>query len=299
MMALNTIKTVVYDNDGVNIDSEDLAMRIADDRVSNLVLQFSPSQPLETDYIYNKYAGKSTNKIVKEIIEERSLPLDEIKSAYQLQNDADIESVAFALADLITIETNNRFKQELKAIPGVVEAHDAVRKLVGADNMVLATTSRSDRMNVSLDHAVDPTTGKNAGLSETFAEGARRISGYGYPNKYDLAFSNLNLDPSTTVVIEDSTNGAAYAKAGRPDARVIGTVAAKFYTNKDSQAKALLDSGADVVVSRMDDLPLALVWLDNGLNPNRQPTGFKGKVYTNNDLGISIDKAIPSMPSPI
>ena len=299
MMALNTIKTVVYDNDGVSIDSEDLAMRIADDWVSNLVSQFSPLQPLETDYIYNKYAGKSTNKIVKEIIEEKSLPLDEIKSAYQLQNDTDIESVALALADLITIETINRFKQELKAVPGVVESHDSVRKLVGADNMVLATTSRSDRMNVSLDHAVDPTTGKNAGLSKTFTEGARRISGYGYPNKYDLAFSNLNLDPSTTVVVEDSTNGAAYAKAGRPDVRVIGTVAAKFYTDKDAQAKLLLNAGADVVVSRMDDLPLALVWLDDRFDPNRQPDGFKGRVYTNNDLGVLIDRAIFLIRAPI
>lgn len=205
--------------------------------------------------------------------------------------------MAFALADLITIETINRFEQELKAIPGVVEAHEAVRNLIGAENMVLATTSREDRMNVSLNHAVDPVTGKNAGLSKTFTEGARRISGYGFPNKYDLAFSSLNLDPETTIVVEDSTNGAAYAKAGRPDVRVIGTVAAKFYVDKDAQAAALLKSGADVVVSRMSDFPLALIWLDNGLDPDKKPERFQGKVYTQFDLINSLERAIFTAPS--
>lgn len=304
-MTLNTIKTVIFDNDGVNINSEDLAMRICDDWIVNLVEQFIPQQPMPQDYIYNNFAGKSTNKIVDAVIRERGLPLDAMMAAYDLsetklahikaaQNlsaDDTIGAVSFALADLITLETIARFKQELKAIPGITEAHEEIRELVGAENVIMATTSRADRMDASTEGAVDPVTGKNARLAEFFPVGLQRISGYGLPNKYDYAFSlyeknGTPIDTDGAIVIEDSISGVKYAKANRPEVRVIGTVAADFYIDKVGHARALLEAGASVVISNARDLPAVIKWLDSGLDISQKPENLEGAVYTPADFQI-------------
>jgi len=148
-------------------------------------------------------------------------------------------------------------------------------------------------MDVTLEAAVNPKTGANAGLSDVFAAGARRFSGYGHPNKYTALFEELNrasfpYNLSETAVVEDSISGVRYAKDGRPDLRVVGTVAANFYNDKDAHAHKLLEAGASVVISDMHDLPLALAWLDAGVTPESCPEGFVGKAYTRANTGNAV-----------
>jgi hypothetical protein len=85
--------------------------------------------------------------------------------------------------------------------------------------------------------------------------------------------------PKKLPVIEDSLSGVSKAKAHSADIRVVGTVAARFYTDKEAQAKALLDAGASLVISDMRDLSVALDWLNADMDPIVMPT-FRGKVYT-------------------
>lgn len=302
-MSLNTIKNAIFDNDGVNINSETLAMRICDDWLSEMVVNFTPDTPLPKDHIYSNFAGKSTNKIASLILEERSLPLKSIQETYGFTDEAlakikadeklsasdDIGAVGFALADLITVATIEGFKKDLQGIHGITQAHEGVRGLVGADNVYLATTSRADRMDVSLEHAIDPATGKNAGLADTFPEGKHRLSGYGKPNKYNLFFQLAEergepIDPATSVVVEDSLSGVKYAKEGRPDTRVIGTAAADFFPDKAKHAKALIEAGASVVVTDIRDLPTAMEWLDTGLDPEQSPEALFGTTFTSADF---------------
>ncbi len=194
------------------------------------------------------------------------------------------------VAEDVTRKTLEYFKQNLKAVPGAVKSFGQIRGAFGPENFALATTSPEGRMNVSLDHAKDPVTGDNAGLAEIFPEGSHRRSGYKFDNKYDDAFDALGFDPAETVIVEDSVSGVKKAKAGRPEVRVIGTVAAVFYENKGQQGMKLLEAGADIIVSDMEDLPRALKWLDNGLDPHNAPE-FKGIVYlptdNHNPLGYS------------
>lgn len=302
-MSLSTIKTVIFDNDGVNINSETLAMRICDDWLSDMVATFTPNSPLPKDYIYSNFAGKSTNKIASLILEEKSLPLKPIQEAYGFSDEDlenikkkenlsptdDIGALGFALADLITVATIDGFKKDLQGIYGITQAHKGVRDLVGAENVYLATTSRADRMDVSLEYAIDPATGENAGLANTFPEGKHRLSGYGKPNKYNLFFQLAEeagepIDPATAIVVEDSLSGVRYAKEGRPDIRVIGTAAADFFPDKAKHAKALTEAGASVVVTDIRDLPSTMEWLDTGLDPEKRPETFFGDVYSPADF---------------
>ena len=301
MTQLKTVALIIFDNDGVNVNSEDLAMRVADDFIVKMVNALST--PLAPNHIYNNYAGKSTNKIVSEVMQGRSIdPTDlmihygftaeniaRIKEAEKLQGDtADREAVAFAVADLITVETIERFKVDMQAVPGVTEAHKEIAEMVGRDWVFLATTSRTDRMDVTLESAVDPKTGENAGLSEVFAKGARRFSGYGTPNKY-VSFlkwhteNAMPLNTSTAVVVEDSASGVQCAKVASDDFRVVGTVAARFYEDKSAQAKKLLQAGASIVIDDVHDLPNAIRWLDEGFDSEKEPK-WVGKIYRANDF---------------
>ncbi len=269
------VKKILTDMDGVLVDSEDVAMRVMDDWGVALIKRYQPDAQIAQDYIYKTYPGTSTDRIVDALIKEFDLPDALIRQDYHI-NDAD--DVAIALADHVTIDTIACFKQQLKIVPGAADAYRTLAAQYGADNVGLATTSRKDRMDVSLEHAVDPATGANAQLAQIFPAGERRRSGYDFKNKYDEAFTALGWNTAETVVVEDSLSGVSKAKAGRADVMVVGTVAAKFYEDKAAQAKALTDAGADIVISTIADLPHAVAWLDNGMNALAKPH-FAGDVY--------------------
>lgn len=269
------VKKILTDMDGVLVDSEDVAMRVMDSWGVALIKRYQPEAQIARDYIYKTYPGTSTDRIVDALIREFDLPEALIRQDYKI-NDAD--DVAIALADQVTIDTIACFKQQLTIVPGAADAYRALVTQYGADNVGLATTSRKDRMDVSLAHAADPATGGNAGLADIFPAGERRRSGYDFKNKYDEAFAALGWNTAETVVVEDSLSGVSKAKAGRTDVMVVGTVAARFYEDKAAQAKALTDAGADIVISNIADLPKAVAWLDNGMNALARPD-FAGDVY--------------------
>lgn len=276
-----TITHFITDNDGVNIDSEQLAMRIMDDEGVKFVQKYGSVTPPK-DFIYRTYPGTSTDKIVLALMtKDYNLPVAQIAADYGMPKGSTADDVATHVADLITIETIRRFKTELKSIPGTTEAWTELQKMLGADNIALATTSRADRMDVSLNYAVDPVTGAGARLRDFFPVGELCRSGYGHSNKYDEAFGALahkGYKPENTVILEDSESGVSKARAGRPDVKIIGTVASVFYEDKAAQVTALLKKGADVVISDMADLPNAVRWLNTGLELTQRPA-FKAGVY--------------------
>ena len=293
------ITKIISDNDGVNIDSEDLAMRIMDDEGIKLIEHYNKAllAQLPADHIYKTFPGKSTDKIVKALIIgdwdkteqgniDRALPLALIAQDYGLSETANVDEVATHIADIITLATIERFSKELKAIPGVTESWQTLSDKFGAENLALSTTSRADRMDVSVNFAVNPITGENARLHQFFPEGFRRFSGYGGANKYDGFFAQSGWNPAECAIVEDSDSGVAYAKSNRPDTKVIGTVAANFFTNKDAQATKLLSKGADIVISTMYDLPAAVQWLNDGMTADTRPN-FQGHVYTPTTSGAA------------
>lgn len=273
----------LFDNDGVNIDSEDVAMRVMDDWGVDFISKYEPSKLPEKDHIYKTYPGTSTDKIVEALIKKFDLPLPLIRQDYNIPDTTPDADVPKLLALDVTAQTNQRFQVELKSIAGATQSHEELRAVYGADNIALCTTSPEDRMDISLECAVDPVTGANARLAEFFPKGDHRRSGYKHPNKYDEAFAALGWDPAETGIVEDSKSGVEKAKANRPEVRVIGTVAARFFEDKAAQAKVLTDAGASLVITNFADLPKAAAWLQDNMNPLSRPS-FAGDVYVPSDV---------------
>lgn len=141
---------------------------------------------------------------------------------------------------------------------------------------------------------------KDPNLTDTLAKYKEALQDSAYLAalaKYDEAYEKAEkryIDPAKCAIVEDSDSGAGYAKEGRPNTKVIGTVAAKFFVDKDAQAIKLMAKGADIVISTMYDLPKAKEWLNNGLTLETKPD-FIGKIYT---PAISMQlEAAPSPPS--
>ncbi len=289
---MSKISKIIFDNDGVNMDSEQLAMQVMDDFGYDMVARYhaEPIEGLARGDIYRTYAGTSSDQIIRQLIEKYNLPFDALKEDYNLGDIAD-NDVYEALSNQLTEQTLDRFSGELKAIPGIEEALVKIDEMLGGiENRALCTTSREDRMNLSLACAINPSTGELAGLDRLFPdEDNRRVSGYGHPNKYTL-FMELNPDwnPAETGIVEDTVSGVTKALSADPALRVIGTVASEFYGStyieKKTQVEALIDAGASIVVFDVADLPAALEWLEKGASAENLPD-FIGSVRfrTQND----------------
>ncbi|NQZ13554.1 MAG: hypothetical protein HRT94_01850 [Alphaproteobacteria bacterium] len=299
------IKHVIFDNDGVNIDSETVAIGVLRDFANSIIQQVKPDVDVNAAELgdYKHFAGTSIDEIFNQIIVKHGLPIGEIRDMFGISDlDAvrekynktgtnpktgeaytDASLLGSVLGEIGTDLTIQAYKDGFNAIFGIEGALKQIDlRIGGMKNRALCTTSPEDRMNVCLESALNPTTGENAGLAELFPdEGNRRISGYGYPNKYEY-FETLghNWDPEETLIVEDSTSGVEKAKAANEAYRVIGTVASDFYEDKGAQAQALMDKGADIVVVSVVDLPAALDWMNTGFDPEKQPR-FQAPVYLN------------------
>ena len=297
---MSPISKVIFDNDGVNIDSETTAMHVMDVFGFEFVKKYAPETDINLGDIYREYPGTSTDKIIEKLIEKFDLPEDQIRTDYQIDQD---EDTAVFIADLVTIETINSFcNGDLKSIPGVTNALDILINRFSQENIALCTTSREDRMDVSLANAIDPETGNSAELDKRFPSGPNRISGYGHNNKYELFFeTHEDWDPKDCVIVEDTISGVCKAKAANPNLRVVGTVAAQFYEDKQQQALTLLKGGASIVVSDIRDLPNAIEWLEKDFAAEAEPK-FSSLIYIRDvpesTIDINTDNCNTQQPKP-
>jgi len=280
------ITHAVFDNDSLLIRSEALAMRVMDTEGTSLVKAIKPDADIKADYIYHGFSGVQTSQIVEALIKEFDLPVEDIISQYSLDDfksetgtDARRTEVAEKIAEAITEKTIEVLgSDQLKIVPHIPEALTEVDKRLpnGAESKALCTTSPEERMDASVDAAVDEATGKKAGLDSIFPAGDKRVSGYDVANKYEK-FQGIHPDaddfpPETTAVYEDSTSSAKKAATlGHP---VVGSIADfDFYPGEKGlqQAGKLLENGARVIVSNARDFALAIDWFNAGMAEDKMP----------------------------
>lgn len=284
------IKKIIFDNDGVNIDSEHIAMGDMAEFGYTMAAKYVDVElvGLKENDIYVEYKGQSSNDIIKHLIEKLSLPEDAIREDYDIPDDADLYEF---LSDLHTKSVINKFESgKLETLPGFKKTMETIRGQFGGDNIALCTTSRADRMHAT-QHAKDPENGTNAGWADFFPDRDNlRLSGYGHANKY-IHFTEMHpdWDPEETVIIEDTAGSTKKAlEAGFEN--VIGVVVSKFQCFDDNghfnqqkqyeEIRRLLEVGACIVVTDYTDISLAIDWMNDGMDINNVPA-FKGQVFEN------------------
>jgi HAD superfamily hydrolase (TIGR01509 family) len=210
---------IIFDCDGVLIDSEIVASRVDCEILREIGYEIAP------EALAHRFAGLTTERIFRLIGEEmgREIPDELIRRAER--------------------ETDARLMREVEPIAGVhrmLDMLDAPR--------CICSNSRPERLQVSL---------TKAGLWDRFrpyvfsAQAVGEGRGKPAPDVFLHGATVFETDPAETIVVEDSVAGVTGGVAA--GMRVIGFTGASH--SWPGHGEALMDAGAITVVRRLADVP--------------------------------------------
>jgi HAD superfamily hydrolase (TIGR01509 family) len=209
---------VIFDCDGVLVDSEIIAARVEAELLTLAGYEISAEEIAET------YAGLTFKDILMRIEEKSKIPFQ------------------VSLIDRAEELVDRKLRGEVRAIDGVREAVAAVTV-----QRCICSNSRTERIEFMLEkvHLLPFFAGRIFSALET-PTGKTKPA----PDVFLFAAEKLNANPANTFVIEDSVHGVHGAKAA--GMRVIGfTGAAHSYPG---HADLLTEAGAETVIRRWAEL---------------------------------------------
>ena len=222
---------VIFDCDGVLVDSEIIAARVEAELLTEAGYEISAEELAET------YAGLTFKDILVSVEQKSRIP-------FQV-------SMIDKAEDLV----DRRLKSEVRAIDG---AHEAVAAVTAP--RCICSNSRTERIEFMLERArlLPLFAGRIFSALET-PTGKTKPA----PDVFLHAAETLGAEPARTFVIEDSVHGVAGARAA--GMRVIGfTGAAHSYPG---HADALTEAGAETVIRRWAELKSVIAalseWSEN------------------------------------
>ena len=215
---------VIFDCDGVLVDSEILTVRFGMRAVKALGLSYS-----EDEYIH-RFLGTTMDTYFATLEADRMETLG--------------EPLPEGFAASLLTDSKKEMDAALAAVGGV---HDAITAISAP--LAVASSSGLERLRFKL---------KKTGLLEIFDphiySGEEVQNGKPAPDLYLHTAEQLNVPATACIAIEDSVHGVASAKAA--GMTVIGfTGGGHCRAGHDAY---LSDAGADIVVSHMNDLSEAL-----------------------------------------
>lgn len=210
---------LIFDCDGVLVDSEALACRLDAETLTGLGFPYSAEE------IIAQFVGVSLKDMMARIEAEhgRRLPED--------------------FGERLNRTLFTRFEAELQPIPGV---RDAILAL--PHPRCVASSSAPERIALSL---------RVTGLADLFTSvfSATEVArGKPAPDLFLHAASRMGFSPDNCLVIEDSSAGIRAARAA--GMRVIGFTGGSHCG--PAHADKLRAAGAPIVLERMADLPEAV-----------------------------------------
>ena len=213
-------EAVVFDCDGVLIDSEMIAARVCSEELTRLGF------PLTIEQCIQRFTGRPDREMKAELEEEFGRP---IPRSYN-------ENVHARICEA--------YVTELKILPGLKEALATITEPV-----CVASSSRPDKIRLGLE---------SVGIYDRFAPNIVSASmvarGKPEPDVFIFAAGWLRVSPKHCVVIEDSVAGVrAAVRAGM---MVLGFGGASHFGPGDRER--LLEAGAFQVIESMDALPAVL-----------------------------------------
>jgi HAD superfamily hydrolase (TIGR01509 family) len=215
---------IIFDCDGVLIDSEEISMRTDQALLARNGVQISEQE------MHRRFVGKTFAAMVEELEAERGIRLP-----------TDLE----ARKDEIMLDL---YRRKLQPVAGIREALDAIThpKSIGTNGprhralLALEVTGIAHHFDGRLTTFEDVTRGKP------------------FPDVYLLAAERAGFPPSECLVIEDSVTGVAAAvAAGCPTLGFTGS-----HLHRTEHALALTQLGARRVFNDMAELPDILNRLD-------------------------------------
>ena len=216
---------IIFDCDGVLIDSEILSARVDCEILREQGYEITPEE------LAHRFAGLTTERIFELVGEE---------IGHTFTNEAIHRAQR---------ETDQMLREEVLPIPGVQDMLDALD-----DPRCICSNSRPERLEVSL---------TKAGLWDRFrpyifsAQAVGEGRGKPAPDVFLHAAGIFETSPDDAIVIEDSVAGVTGAVAA--GMRVIGFTGASH--SWPGHGEALMDAGATTVVRRLLDVAATLAAL--------------------------------------
>ena len=209
-------KLVIFDCDGVLIDSEIVVCRLVSEAFTRL------GHPLALEVVIRRFAGRPEREMIAEIEHDWGRP---VPSEYFEQ---------------IRAATAAAYATELRAVPGVRETLERIRIPV-----CVASSSDPEKLRLGLEavglhHRFDANL-----VSATFV-----AHGKPAPDVFIYAAGWMRTPIRDCVVVEDSLPGVRAARAA--GLRVFGFVGGSHCA--PGHGGRLLESGAEAVLERFEDL---------------------------------------------
>ncbi len=211
------IDLMIFDCDGVLVDSEVLAARIDAELISQA------GYAITAEEVSERYAGLTFQQMLFEIEKLSTVPF----SASMLARSNELLDKALLSVKMI------------EGAPSAIASFGA--------KTCICSNSTSARLDITLGATgLKGAFGKR--IFSALEVGEKR--GKPAPDVFLYGAKQFNADPARTFVIEDSVHGVHAAKAA--GMRVIGFTGASHST--PGHAERLSDAGAETVINRLRDL---------------------------------------------
>lgn len=214
------ISLVIFDCDGVLVDSEVIACR------EDAACLSDAGFPVTPEEMARRFVGTSAKSMLVTLSEQ-----------YRRQPQPGLNEVRQA-------RIMAAFETELQPILGILEAVSQLRA-----KRCIASSSPLHRIVRSLE-----LTGLRDYFGGSLYSASMVARGKPAPDLFLYAAAQMKVDPLECVVIEDSPSGVVGAKAA--GMRVVGFVGGSHCG--PGHAERLRAAGADIVISSMADLPKVL-----------------------------------------
>lgn len=180
------IDLIIFDCDGVLVDSEPLAMQVLIAAIARQGAAITPAMA------YRDYLGRSLSSISASLLDSHGMPLGEAALASMRQ-------------DLYAL-----YRQQLRANPGLPGILDQLEI-----PFCVASSSQPERIRISLE-----LTGMLAAFEPNIFSATMVQNGKPAPDLFLHAARAMGVSPARCLVIEDSPAGIAAARSA--DMKVFG-----------------------------------------------------------------------------
>jgi HAD superfamily hydrolase (TIGR01509 family) len=215
-----SISHIIFDCDGVLVDSEPLSMRADVEILRQFGIEMTEAEA------HRRFVGRTFEAMLKELTAQRGTVFPE--------NTQDLKNKRIA----------ELYRSELQLVRGVRDALDSIRNM--GLSMSIASNSPRERVKLALQ-----LTGLNGYFKDNIITFEDVPHGKPAPDVFLLAAKKAGAKADDCIVVEDSATGVTAAvNAGCWTLGFTGT-----HEDGEGHGEKLKDIGAEALFSKMADLP--------------------------------------------